>query len=91
MNIKRVKITSATLDTYWYKENVGQELYVTSFDMFDNSFKYRVIETGLHDDKKTPRYLEYGDVEVIEEFEGDVIEQTIISIRRHGATNESSD
>ncbi len=91
MKIKRVKVTRASLSTYWYTKNVGQEFYVAPFNMFDSTFKYRVIEIGLYDFQQTPRYFDYDDVDVLEEFEGEVIEQTIISIRRHGETNESSD
>jgi hypothetical protein len=71
MKIKKVKIIKASLNTYWYAKNIGEEFYTV------DSF---VIHTGLHEGKRL--WLDEKDIEVIEEFEGKTVNKILTIIER---------
>lgn len=88
MQIKHVKVTKVGSRNYWYADKIGQEFHV--FDVGgdpDDRFRHKVIQTGTFESHPVPmRYLDDEDFEVIEAFDGDVVEQLTISVRRrdHG-------
>lgn len=77
--IKRVRVTKANS---WYADKVGQEFFVTESQWTDSS--YPVILTGYHDESPVPRCLAAGDFEILEEFDGRVVEQVVVAIVRDG-------
>lgn len=86
MLIKRVRIISADLGTYWYADKIGQEFYVrdepTRIDMSGRGWRHKVISVGHHFGCPDGRYIQDRDFEVLETFEADIVEETIISIKR---------
>lgn len=83
MKIKRVKVTQASQRTYWYAKNIGQEFYVSYAGNHFDVLKYKVIPIGDHNHESLPNYLDKNDVEVLEEFDGNIIEKISISICRN--------
>lgn len=85
MKIKRVKVKQAALNSYWYADKIGEEFYVEGLAMTERMIpgwcSYRVIPLGTHENGKPEgHYLDVGDVEVLEEIEGEVIEVTTIML-----------
>jgi len=85
MQVKRVKITSALLDSYWYADKIGQEFYI--FDVshvagtWTSRQRYEIIQTGTYAMRPTPHYIDEGDFEVLDVFDADILEQVTIEIR----------
>jgi len=75
--IKRVRVTTPNA---WYTHKVGQELFVVASPWSDT--RYRVIPTGYHDRPPAPQSISVEDVEVLEEFDGKIVEQTVVAIER---------
>jgi len=72
MIIRRVKIISAGMPTYWYANHIGREFFVTNKIDSDYNDNYRVIPVGVDSDYGMC-YIEPGDVEIIEAFQGEVV------------------
>ncbi len=85
MQVKRVKITSALLDSYWYADKIGQEFYI--FDVshvagtWASRHRYEIIQTGTYAMRPIPHYIDEGDFEVLDVFDADILEQVTIEIR----------
>ncbi len=72
MIIRRVKIISAGMPSYWYARNVGEEFFVKNQIDSDWNDNYQVIPVGVDSDYGMC-YIEKGDVEIIEVFDGEVL------------------
>lgn len=72
MIIRRVKIISAGMQTYWYALHIGREFFVTNQINSDWNDNYKVIPVGVDSDYGMC-YIEKGDVEIIEAFKGEVV------------------
>ena len=72
MIIRRVKIISAGRPTYWYARHIGQEFFVTKQIDSDWNDNYKVIPVGVDSDYGMC-YIEKSDVEIIEEFGGEIV------------------
>ncbi len=72
MIIRRVKIISSGRPTYWYARHVGREFFVTNQIDSDWNDNYKVIPIGVDSDYGMC-YIEKGDVEIIEVFDGEVL------------------
>jgi len=72
MLIRRVKIISAGMQTYWYANNIGEEFFVTNKIDSDWNDNYKVIPVGVDSDYGMC-YIEKSDVEIIESFNGDIV------------------
>jgi len=85
MQVKRVKITSALLDSYWYADKIGQEFYIFAVSHVAGTWtsrqRYEIIQTGVHAIKPIRHYLDEGDFEVLDVFDADILEQVTIEIR----------
>lgn len=89
MQIKRVKVTKASSKCYWYADKIGNEFYVFNVGHDDDKFKHQVIRVGTYDSlDMSPQvsYLDTEDFEVIEVFDGEIVEQVITSIERSDKT-----
>lgn len=78
MIILRVKIISAGMPTYWYARYVGMELFVTNQINSDWNDNYKVIPVGVDSDYGMC-YIEKGDVEIIESFDGEIVTEIRIA------------
>ncbi len=89
MKVKRVKITSALLDSYWYADKIGQEFYIFDFSHVEATVarkwtsrkRYEIIQTGTYAIRPMPHYIDEGDFEVLDVFDADILEQVTIEIR----------
>lgn len=82
MKIKRVRVTKSSSDAYWYLNKIGKEFYVFHTYPRLGDLKYKVIFVGTHEGRPMGHYIQKEDFEILEEFEGDVIETVTISIDR---------
>ncbi|GEM_PF-3404853 len=80
MQVKRVRITSAYLDSYWYADKIGQEVCILGIGYGTERQRYEVIQTGTYAMRPIPHYIDEGDFEVLDVFDAEVIEQVTISI-----------
>ena len=83
MKIKLVKVTQASQRTYWYANKIGYEFYVYQEGPNLDVLKYKVIPVGDYNPKSLPSYLDENDIEILEEFDGNIIEKISISICRN--------
>ena len=72
MIIRRVKIISSGMPTYWYSRHIGQEFFVTNQIDSDWNDNYKVIPVGVDSDYGMC-YIEKGDTEFIESFKGEIV------------------
>ena len=72
MIIRRVKIIRAGMPSYWYANHIGTEFFVTNQIDSDWNDNYEVIPVGVDSDYGMC-YIEKGDVEIIEVFDGEVV------------------
>ena len=86
MQIKRVKITGAAQSSYWYADKVGDEFHVTEVGFRSDIWRNLVVFTGAFESRPPASYLTDGDFEVLEVFDGDVVEHVTISVVRDGET-----
>jgi len=78
--IQRIKRVRVTTPDSWYTHMVGQEFFVVESPWSDT--RYRVIPTGYHDRPPVPQGISAEDCEVLEDFEGKIVEQTVVAIER---------
>lgn len=90
MQIKRVKVTKAARQSYWYADKIGQEFHIFELEYGIDRWRYMVIHTGTHDSMPTPCYLDDGDFDVLEVFDAEVVEQVAISIQRKDGAGETA-
>ncbi|MGL4557082.1 MAG: hypothetical protein ACRCV5_06245 [Afipia sp.] len=90
MQIKRVKVTKADQQSYWYADKIGQEFHIFEVGYGLDRWRYMVIHAGTHDSRPTPCYLDEGDVDVLEVFDAEVVEQVTISIQRKVDADETA-
>ena len=72
MLIRRVKVINAGMPSYWYARHIGEEFFVTNHIDSDWNDNYKVIPVGVDSDYGMC-YIEKGDVEIIEVFDGEVV------------------
>jgi len=72
MLIRRVKIISSKMPDYWYSKHIGEEFFVTDHIALNWNRCYKVVPVGVDGDYGMC-YIEKGDVEIIESFNGDVV------------------
>ncbi len=72
MLIRRVKVISAGMPSYWYARHIGEEFFVKNQIDSDWNDNYKVIPVGV-DSNYGLCYIEKGDVEIIEAFDGEVV------------------
>ena len=72
MIIRRVKIISSGMPTYWYARHIGAEFFVTDPVDHDLNDNYKVIPVGVDSDYGMC-YIDKSDVEIIEAFKGEVV------------------
>lgn len=72
MIIRRVKIISAGMPTYWYARHIGAEFFVTDPVDPDWNDNYKVIPVGVDSDYGMC-YIEKSDVEIIEVFNVEIV------------------
>lgn len=78
MKIQRVRITKAS-NQAWYWRDVGCEYFIDPRPWNDH---VKVIQVGRYDNTPSRKYLDLADYEVLEEFDGEVIDHHEISIKR---------
>ena len=72
MLIRRVKVINAGMPSYWYARHIGEEFFVKNQIDSDWNDNYQVIPVGVDSDYGMC-YIEKGDVEIIEEFQGEIV------------------
>lgn len=83
MRLHRVKVISCAMRSYWYANSVGQEFTVTwAGGLLNDRLSYKVIYEGTFKERPCASYLQVSDCEVLETFEGRIVEQVIISVER---------
>lgn len=80
MIIRRVKIIGSGMPTYWYARHIGNDFFVSDPVDSDWNDNYKVIPVGVDSDYGMC-YIEKGDVEILESFEGEIV--TEIRIAKH--------
>lgn len=82
MNICKARITQCSGRMYWYRAMVGKEVFVIR-KHGDSDFGFQMIFVGAFD--STPSsgsYFNEKDLEIIEEFDGDIVERVTVEVVR---------
>ena len=91
MKILRVKIIGVSKSGYWYKDLIGKEVHVVEdFVPENHPFWYVVIPEGTHDHHPIKQRISVGDFEILEEYDGEVVERIVISIDRYRISDKKS-
>lgn len=81
MKICKLRIIDCSLSSYWYRNMVGQEVYASRGT---GQFDFREIHLGERDRNYSAGYFKENDITIIEEFDGELVETTVVSIVKKG-------
>lgn len=84
MLVSKAKILRSKSPISWYTNRIGEEIYVFSL-MYNQNFGvtgYLVIPAGTHEYRPLERYVDGDDIEILETFDANISETTVISIER---------
>jgi len=76
--IRRVKVISAGMPSYWYANHIGREFFVTNQIDSDWNDNYKVIPVGV-DSNFVGCYIKKSDAEIIESFDGEIVTEIRIA------------
>ena len=85
MKIYKARITQCSGWTYWYRGMVGKEVFTTRHRHSSDSFVFRMVFVGEFDRSTLPNeysYFSTTDLEIIEEFDGDIVERVKVEVVR---------
>ena len=84
MKILKVRIINSHLPSYWYAKDIGKTFYVVERHMENwliEDSQYEAILPGEFHEEPIRSFINKKDVEIIEEFDGEVV--CTIEIRRN--------
>lgn len=83
MKIFRVKVYKSKLPTYWYANKIGKEFLCEPTSSWNDDLFLRVIFEGEYDGSRVPCYLNMTDVDILEEFDGKIVETVNVKVVRN--------
>lgn len=83
MRIYKLNIVTCRSDAFWYSRYIGCDVFATKYDDGHAvDFVYKLVNVG-HFEKSGSCYFDAGDVRILEEFDGEVVEKMTTEIVIH--------